>query len=179
MALEQLPLNLRAVLHKARQVLLEWQQAEQQPPGGEQAEAAAAAGKQERTQGEGVALVNELLARLAIDTDADGAVEGSSSKGSDQSEGAGSQAGEADEQELSPGTPFWGQQQSEGPGSLTISTIHAAKGLEWPVVLIPFANEGHLPLAWHPPLLLLADWQGGGHEQEAAEMRRAHYEEER
>ena len=184
-AVEQLPHNLRAVLHKARQVLLEWQQGQQaqqqaqQQPGGEEAEAAAADGRQARTLEGGVALVNELLARLAIETEADGAAEGSSNKGSDQSEDAASQAGEADEEELSPGTPSWGQQQCEGPGALTISTIHAAKGLEWPVVLIPFANEGHLPLAWHPPLLLLADWQGGGYEHEAADMRRAHYEEER
>ncbi|PRW58291.1 DNA helicase II [Chlorella sorokiniana] len=92
-AAEQLPPNLRAVLHKARQVLQEWQQAQQQ----------------QQTQ-----------------------------------------------------------QQQQQPG------------LEWPVVLIPCANEGHLPLSWRPPLVLLADWQAGRvGESEMAETRRAHFEEER
>jgi DNA helicase-2/ATP-dependent DNA helicase PcrA len=33
----------------------------------------------------------------------------------------------------------------EGSGSVTISTIHAAKGLEWPVVFIPAVYNGSIP----------------------------------
>ncbi|KAL8905102.1 MAG: hypothetical protein Q9207_002843 [Kuettlingeria erythrocarpa] len=33
----------------------------------------------------------------------------------------------------------------QGPYQVTISTIHAAKGLEWPVVFIPAAYEGSIP----------------------------------
>lgn len=33
----------------------------------------------------------------------------------------------------------------EGSGSVTISTIHAAKGLEWPVVFIPAVYHGSIP----------------------------------
>ncbi len=183
-AAEQLPPNLRAVLQKARQVLVDWQQAQQQQQqqqqaGGERAAAAGGDSKEERTQEEGFALVNDLLARLAIETEAGGAAEGSS-QASAQPGDAANQPCEAElEGEPSSSSPQ-PQQQRTDPGALTISTIHAAKGLEWRVVLIPFANEGHLPLAWRPPSALLAYWQaGGGCERDVAEMRRAHYEEER
>lgn len=189
-AVEQLPPNLRAVLHKARQVLGDWQHAQQQQQAQQQArgEQVAAAGAGSAEQGsteEGAALVKELLARLAIETKADDAAE-NGSQGSEQAGDAASAAGEAAQQQSAAGL-WWDQQQeqqpqqAEGPGVLTISTIHAAKGLEWPVVLIPFANEGHLPLAWRPPAALLADWQaaGGVPERDVGEMRRAHYEEER
>ena len=195
------------MLHKARQVLVDWQQAQlvqqaqqhaqqaqqhaqqqqqaQQQARGEQAAAAGAGASEQGSTEEGAALVKELLARLAIETKADDAAE-NGSQGSDQAGDAASTAGEAAPQQ-SATSLWWDQpqqqppQQAEGPGVLTISTIHAAKGLEWPVVLIPFANEGHLPLAWRPPAALLADWQatGGVPERDVAEMRRAHYEEER
>jgi DNA helicase-2/ATP-dependent DNA helicase PcrA len=37
------------------------------------------------------------------------------------------------------------QKDGEDPNQVTISTIHAAKGLEWPVVFIPAAYEGSIP----------------------------------
>jgi DNA helicase-2/ATP-dependent DNA helicase PcrA len=37
------------------------------------------------------------------------------------------------------------QKDGENPNQVTISTIHAAKGLEWPVVFIPAAYEGSIP----------------------------------
>ena len=33
-----------------------------------------------------------------------------------------------------------------GSGSVLVTTIHQAKGLEWPVVYLPFMTEGSLPL---------------------------------
>ncbi|KAL8716951.1 MAG: hypothetical protein Q9225_005761 [Loekoesia sp. 1 TL-2023] len=36
-------------------------------------------------------------------------------------------------------------EECQGPSQVTISTIHAAKGLEWPVVFIPAAYEGSIP----------------------------------
>ncbi|KAL8915952.1 MAG: hypothetical protein Q9208_008768 [Pyrenodesmia sp. 3 TL-2023] len=35
--------------------------------------------------------------------------------------------------------------EGQNPSQVTISTIHAAKGLEWPVVFIPAAYEGSIP----------------------------------
>ncbi|KAL8748331.1 MAG: hypothetical protein Q9184_007387 [Pyrenodesmia sp. 2 TL-2023] len=35
--------------------------------------------------------------------------------------------------------------EGQSPSQVTISTIHAAKGLEWPVVFIPAAYEGSIP----------------------------------
>ena len=198
---QQLPPKLRAVLQKAREVLLEWQRQQQAPQpqqaqeagsspagllvragelGGSQQAAAKEGSAQELGREEGIALVNALLARLAMDTAADDHAAGGGTQGGP----GGAAAGQAVE---GPGHPEQqdqqqqqGQQQLEGPGVLTISTIHAAKGLEWPVVCIPFANEGHLPLAWRPAPALAADWQAGGAcERDVAEQRRLHIEEER
>ncbi|KAL9608230.1 MAG: hypothetical protein Q9167_006931 [Letrouitia subvulpina] len=38
-----------------------------------------------------------------------------------------------------------GSDETQGQSQITISTIHAAKGLEWPVVFIPSAYEGSIP----------------------------------
>ncbi len=38
-----------------------------------------------------------------------------------------------------------GKQASDSDPAITISTIHKAKGLEWPVIFIPQCNEGILP----------------------------------
>lgn len=37
-------------------------------------------------------------------------------------------------------------QEKKALGQVTISTIHAAKGLEWPVVFIPAVYEGSIPI---------------------------------
>ncbi|KAL9628199.1 MAG: hypothetical protein Q9204_006042, partial [Flavoplaca sp. TL-2023a] len=38
-----------------------------------------------------------------------------------------------------------GEEDGQGQAQVTISTIHAAKGLEWPVVFVPAAYEGSIP----------------------------------
>ncbi|KAI4217867.1 MAG: hypothetical protein L6R36_009236 [Xanthoria steineri] len=38
-----------------------------------------------------------------------------------------------------------GSEDGQGQSQVTISTIHAAKGLEWPVVFVPAAYEGSIP----------------------------------
>ena len=38
-----------------------------------------------------------------------------------------------------------GQAASDGPDAVTLSTIHQAKGLEWPIVFVPDCNQGTLP----------------------------------
>ncbi|KAL8877584.1 MAG: hypothetical protein Q9198_004425 [Flavoplaca austrocitrina] len=38
-----------------------------------------------------------------------------------------------------------GEEDGHGQAQVTISTIHAAKGLEWPVVFVPAAYEGSIP----------------------------------
>jgi superfamily I DNA/RNA helicase len=35
-------------------------------------------------------------------------------------------------------------------GTVTITTIHAAKGLEWPVVFTPTLNDYYLPVYFWP-----------------------------
>ena len=41
--------------------------------------------------------------------------------------------------------PTQGESEQETMGRVTISTIHAAKGLEWPIVFVPSVYEGILP----------------------------------
>jgi DNA helicase-2/ATP-dependent DNA helicase PcrA len=38
-----------------------------------------------------------------------------------------------------------GQAASDGQDAVTLSTIHQAKGLEWPIVFVPDCNQGTLP----------------------------------
>jgi DNA helicase II / ATP-dependent DNA helicase PcrA len=40
-----------------------------------------------------------------------------------------------------------GVDENDNRPCLTISTIHKAKGLEWPIVFIPRANDGYIPLS--------------------------------
>lgn len=160
-----LPASLRCVLDKAEQLAAEWQQQQAEGRGRRPAgsgvggaadggswcpaHAAGAASQQEA----GEELVRELLARLATDTAADEcAVQRRS--------GAASQR----------------QQQAPGcdPGALTIGTIHSAKGLEWPVVLLPSVCQGLLPLRFRPPA-----WQAGDGAAALRACPRAHLEEER
>lgn len=179
---DPLPPRLRTVLQKAQELAAEWKrsqvsssQAGQQHAaasdvgsmgsswrGDEEAPTSASRQQQQR----GVELVKELLLRLATDTSADS---------------GGPQPGSSTHEK---------EDQSDGgcPGQLTISTIHAAKGLEWPVVLLPSACDGHLPVQFRPgaaaAAAAAAAWQavGGTADDQGLDFRacqRAHYEEER
>ena len=158
---EDLPLPLRCVLLKAQQLAADWERQQQQvvhtqqPLDGQQVQT-----QQQLDSGQGVALVQELLSRLAAETAADSLAEQH-------------QAAQAAQRQ---------QQQQRDPGVLTISTIHAAKGLEWRRVLLPTVSEGFLPVQFRPAPALMADWQAAAAGQEEAQYwscKRAHEEEER
>jgi superfamily I DNA/RNA helicase len=161
-AAEGLPLPLRCVLLKAQQLAADWERQQQQQAAQTQQIQQPLAGQQVQTQQQldteqGVALVQELLSRLAAET------------------AAVSLAEQIQEAQAA-------QQQQRGPGVLTISTIHVAKGLEWPRVLLPTVSEGFLPVQFRPAPALMADWQAAAAGQEEAQYwscKRAHEEEER
>lgn len=176
---EQLPSRLLVVLMKARQLAAEWQQQGSQhatTPGsdswaswlegglqsdGEEAVPASATQQkqQRRQQQQGVELVRELLVRLAGETTVDSVADMA---------GTGSATQQAQQ----------AQRCSVDPGAFTISTIHAAKGLEWDVVLLPSVCDGHLPVPYRPS----AAQQPAAAAEEAAHhcaAAGAHYEEER
>lgn len=166
---EQLPPRLRSVVLKAQQLAEEWQQQGSQVAvpgsdswsgwleGGSQGNGEEAASTLQQQQG--VELVRELLVRLAPEITVDSAADVA---------GAGSCAQ---------------QQCGADPGAFTISTIHAAKGLEWEVVLLPSVCDGHLPVPYRPSALQQAAGAaggcGGGQPPDHGAAARAHYEEER
>lgn len=173
-----LPPKLQCVLKKAQQLATQWEAqhaAQQGATGSSGSQAAAAEGSQEGSGGpgsqQGAALVRELLARLAMDSAADDGTPASSPAASqpaprqpddscrwlDSSPQASQQDGPA--------------ARPSDPGSFTISTIHAAKGLEWDAVFVPFCNQGHLPVPWRPP----PPWLGAA----GPDARQVHMEEER
>ena len=158
---DELPGPLMCVVHRARQIQAEWASKQSAAAaaaaagGGSQAfdacpEALMLEGGAEDVgtamgREEGIALVQDLVAQLALDMLADAAAGGS--------------------------------EVEAGAGALTIATIHSAKGLEWPVVFVPSACQGHLPLRFRPPRDGAAEWGGDGRSLE--ELQQAHLQEER
>ncbi|KAJ1679769.1 hypothetical protein EV182_001369, partial [Spiromyces aspiralis] len=71
----------------------------------------------------------------------------------------------------------------KGTEAVTISTIHQAKGLEWPVVFVPHFNEGFLPMSPRKPNDYSTPVSDGdsnnNHNRALAAKTRNHYEEER
>ncbi len=172
---EQLPPRLHSVVVKAEQLAAKWQQQGSQVAGpgsdgwhgwlegglqGDGGATALASASQQHQQG--LELVIELLVRLATETTVDM-----------DADAAGSFVQQA--------------QQAQGcradPGALTISTIHAAKGLEWDAVLLPSVCDGHLPVPYRPSALQQAAGAAGagscGELPDHGAAARAHYEEER
>lgn len=56
-------------------------------------------------------------------------------------------------------------------GSVTLSTIHSAKGLEWPVVVLIRCSDGQIPIGVNDQNLIDQGWAG---EQNAIKAARAH-----
>lgn len=118
---------------------------------------------------DGAALVQELLARLAfesIDDAADGPAPAATQAAGGGGGSGAEQAGDGGE-----------EQQWRSSGAVTVCTVHAAKGLEWSVVLLPFANQGHIPVPYRGPCAASADCAGSS--ADWREGRLAHLEEER
>lgn len=170
---EQLPPRLHSVVVKAEQLAAKWQQQGSQVAGpgsdgwpgwlegglqGDGGETALASASQQHQQG--LELVTELLVRLATETAVDG----------DAAAGSCAQQAQA-------------AQGCADHGALTISTIHAAKGLEWDVVLLPSVCDGHLPVPYRPSAMQQAAGAAGAgsccEPPDHGAAARAHYEEER
>ena len=150
-----LPPKLQCVLKKAQELTAQWQAqhaAQQGPAGSGGSQLTAAEGSQDDGGSavggpgsqQGAALVRELLAHLAMDTAADAEGAASSQPASQPS----SQPGDA---RAWPDCSQQEEQQRPNPGAFTVSTIHAAKGLEWDAVFVPCCNQGHLPVPYRPP----------------------------
>ncbi|KAL4859415.1 DNA helicase II [Chlorella vulgaris] len=189
---EELPAPLRRALHKAQQLMEERQGAQQEAAaassgasngfeapalaGGTSAAAARGLSSSQQQQA-GDELLQELLSRLAQDTAAD---EGCDGLEREQQQQPQQQAGEGQQGE-------GGNQgaASQSPGAITISTIHAAKGLEWRIVLMPSVCEGVLPLPLftdQSQAAAAAAGAAGGEDSSEADYgacQRAHVEEER
>lgn len=190
---EELPAPLRRALHKTQQLMEERQGAQQEASaassgasngfeapalaGGTSAAAARGLSSSQQQQA-GDELLQELLSRLAQDTAADEGCDGSERE--QQQQPPPQQAGEGQQGE-------GGKQGSapQSPGAITISTIHAAKGLEWRVVLMPSVCEGVLPLPLftdQSQAAAAAAGAAGGEDSSEADYgacQRAHVEEER
>jgi superfamily I DNA/RNA helicase len=190
---EELPGPLGRAIHKAQQLMQERQRAKQETVAGSSGasdgfEAPAAAGGtsaaavrdacgQQQQAGDEL-LLQELLSRLAQDTAADEGCDGSEREQQQQPQQQQAEEGQQGEGGQQEGAP-------QSPGAITISTIHAAKGLEWRVVLMPSMCEGALPLPLftdQSQAAAAAAGAAGGEDSSEADYgacQRAHVEEER
>ena len=165
-----LPLGLQTVLQKAARLQDEVEEAAAAKAGiwgggGGllwQSSAAALEQQQGASQQEerALELLSELLAQVAMEATSDSMAGGGSSSSSSSSLHGSTGSGSShptgggwmeDDDAPLPQQQQQQQQQQRNPGALTISTIHASKGLEWPVLLLPYVVDGALPLAFHGP----------------------------
>ena len=153
---DKLTLPLRELLRQAAAFEAEWRRsaASRGDGGGSPSHAA---GEQQQQGGEGgLEALQSFLAALVLDEGAPG----------------GPAAPAAAEEE--------GEEGARGGGTVTISTIHGAKGLEWPVVFLPTLNERYLPTM--PRAARDGAWGEEGEEEgggDAGAAAVAHYAEER